>query len=157
MATTRYFGKEVEVRLGTATGKFNAAKLDNVDSIEWTKDPNVDQTPAGLGSSLMVNMQRIAKFSGSLSRWYNADVDVCCGDTAHEGTCGDEGTFAAVVGAYETGVLTPLYIEVTNTLTGDVVELQRCIGKYSQPISSPEGYIMEKWDFNAEDIDYTPP
>jgi hypothetical protein len=156
MATTRLFGKEVEVRMGTATSELTTcAAMSNVESIEWNKDPNIDSTPAGLGSNLMVNMQRIAKFSGSMSRWYNAD-DVCCGDTGHEGTCGDAGTFAAVVGAYETGILTPLYIEITNITTGEVIELQRCIGKYSQPISSPEGYIMEKWDFNFEDIDYTP-
>jgi hypothetical protein len=156
MATTRLFGKEVEVRIGTAAGVYCIAKMDNVESIEWNKDPNIDSTPAGLGSNLMVNKQRIAKFTGSLSRWYNED-DVCCGDTGHEGTCGDTGTFAAVVGAYETGELTLLYVQVTNLTTGEVVELQRCIGKYSQPISSPEGYIMETWDFNFEDIDYTPP
>lgn len=103
MATTRLFGKEVEVRLGTVTATYCVAKMDNVESIEWTKDPNIDTTPAGLGSNLNVNKQRIAKFTGSLSRWYNADADLCCGDTGHEGTCGDAGTFAAVVGAYDTG------------------------------------------------------
>jgi len=157
MTTERYFGKQVEVRLGTETGKFNAAKLDNVESIEWNKDPNIDTTPAGLGSDLNVNKSRIPKLTGSMSRWFNADTDVCCGDTGHTGTCGDVGTFAAVVGAYETGDLTPLYIQVTHLITGEVTELQRCIGKYSQPISSPEGYIMEKWDFSFEDIGYTSP
>jgi len=159
VTTTRFKGKKVDVYLGVEVSDLaDSTRMDNIESVEWKADPNFKSEPEGLGSDLKTIVQELPDFAGSLSRWANADTDVCSGDTGHIGTSEGSGTFAAVVGAYQNGLdVTPLHVKIVHKITGETWILNKCSGKYSTPISSPEGDIMEKWDFLYESITYTGP
>jgi hypothetical protein len=138
---TKLRGKDVEVRIATTENGLDSAEaLTNVESIEWNPDQNVDRAPAGLGSRLKEVSEGLIDYTGSMSRWH--DKTAVAGST----------DFATAVGAYQQGALTPLYVEVYNKVTGEKVRLKKCKGTYSRPVDSPEGYVMEAWDFSFEDI-----
>jgi hypothetical protein len=155
--STRYFGKNLQITLATtlALAQSNSGPvLSNVDSLEWISDPNTEVTAAGFGSNMNVIKQKIKSWTGTLERYYNTDSPTCCGSTGHTGTCGSAGTFAAVVGAFQAGDAVPLFVRVLNLITNETVILCGCIGKYDKPVTSVEGYIMEKWDFDFTSIYY---
>jgi len=137
----KYRGKDIEVRIATTEGGLaTATALTNAESAEWNPEQNVDWPPVGLGSRLSEGSEGVIKYTGSLSRWHDK--------TAVAGSA----DFATAVGAYQQGSLTPLYVEIYNKVTGEKVVLKKCRGSYSRPVDSPEGYVMESWDFGFEDI-----
>jgi len=137
----KYRGQDVEVRIATSeSGLDSASALTNVESVEWTPEQNVELAPVGIGSRLQETTEGLIEYTGSLSRWFDATAVAGASD------------FATAVGAYQQGALTPLYVEVKNKLTGEKVRFKKCKGTYTRPLDSPEGYIMESWDFSFEDV-----
>ena len=137
----KYKGKDAEVRMATSEGGLaSAPALANVESIEWNEEPNVDAAPVGLGSRLKDVGEGLIDYTGSMSRWHDKVAVAGSSD------------FATAVGAYQQGSMTPLYVQVKNKITAEVVVLKKCLGSYSRPVDSPEGYWMETWDFKFEDI-----
>jgi hypothetical protein len=137
----KYRGKDVEVRIAaTEDDLATATALTNVESVEWNPEQNVDRVAVGLGSRLKETSEGLIDYTGSLSRWHDK--------TAVAGSA----DFATAVGAYQQESLTPLYVEVYNKVTGEKVVLKECKGSYTRPVDSPEGYVMETWDFSFEDI-----
>ena len=141
---TKYDGDEVAVRIGTSAADAGTANaLTNVESISWDVDQGVDLVAVGVGSRLTEPHAKLIKYSGSLTRWY---------DEATLVVSGDAGQFAAAVDAYSTDNPTELFIRVTNKTTSKFVVLNNAIGKYSRTLDSPEGYVMETYDFNFTTI-----
>jgi len=137
----KHRGKDIEVRIATTEGGLaTASALTNVESAEWTTEQNVDRAPVGLGSRLKELSEGLIDYTGSISRWHDK--------TAVAGSA----DFATAVGAYQQGSLTPLYVEIYNKVTGEKVVLKKCKGAYPRPIDSPEGYVMESWNFSFEGI-----
>jgi hypothetical protein len=137
----KYKGKDTEVRMATTEGGLaSASALTNVESVEWNEEPNIDAAPVGLGSRLKDVSEGLIDYTGSISRWHDKVAAAGSSD------------FATAVGAYQQGSMTPLYVQVKNKITGELVVLKKCLGAYSRPVDSPEGYWMEAWDFKFEDI-----
>ena len=139
----KYSGDEVEVRIVTSDvdATYNAAAaVPQVSSAEWNTNQGIESVPVGLGSRLQTAEEKLIEYTGSIERWH--DETVIAGSS----------TFRQLVGAFQQGALTDLFIEVKNKTTGKKVRLKKCIGNYSAPGVSPDGYMMETFDFTFEDI-----
>ena len=50
-------------------------------------------------------------------------------------------------GRFTIGALTPLFIEIKNKTTGRKELLSNVLGSWAPDVKSPDGFIMETWDF----------
>ena len=133
----KYDGDEYNVQIGTSVSNVASAPiLTNLDSISWDEDPKEVAVPVGIGSQATEVHDKLCEYTGSLTR-YSDQVAMVSGGT---------GTFAKSVGAFS-NPKTPLYVLITNKTTSYTVLLSGCIGKYSQPLKSADGFMMETWDF----------
>jgi len=143
----KYDGDEVEVRIGTsASNVITATPLTNLESIKYDSDPSVVEVPVGIGSRATEVHEKLVKYSGTISRWHD-ETSVVSGGT---------GTLAKNVGAFSTTALTPLYVEIKNKTTSRKVTLNGCLGKYTEDLKSPDGFLMESWDFKFSTATETP-
>jgi len=143
LANVKYDGDEVEVRIGTSAENVGSAPaLTNLQSVQYDDGQTFDQVADGIGSRLTGVHEKLIKPKGSIKRWHD-EVPVVCGGT---------GTLEKNVGAFTTGALTPLYIEIKNKTTSKKVTLAKCMGPYSKNLDSPEGYVEETWDFFFESL-----
>jgi hypothetical protein len=137
----KYDADEVEVRIGTSAANVSTAPaLTNLESIKYDVEQGVVQVPSGIGLRGTEAHEKLIKGAGTITRWHD-EVAVVSGGT---------GTLAKNVGAFLTGVLTPLFIEIKNKTTSRKVTLSNCLGKYTEDIKSPDGFIMETWDFKFD-------
>jgi hypothetical protein len=144
---TKFTGEQAEVRMATAEADLaTAPALTNIQSIEWDVEQNIDRKPKGCGQGRGKDVtEGLIDLTGKISRWYDKVPVVPSPGTT---------TFASMVGAYQTGSLTKLYIQVTDVETDEVHLLSRVKGKYS--ISKPiDGYQEEAYDFSFEDLTHT--
>jgi hypothetical protein len=144
---TKYSGEQAEVRMAPAEADLaTAPAIGNLQSIEWDVEQNIDRKPKGLGQGRGKDVKEgLIDLTGKISKWYDKEPVV-----ASPGTT----TFATMVGAYQTGSLTALYIQVTDAETGEVHLLSGVKGKYS--ISKPiDGYQEEAYDFSFEELTHT--
>lgn len=139
----KYDGDEVEVRIGTSAENVGTAPvLTNLESIKYDSGQEFDQVAEGIGSRQTEVHEKLIKPKGSITRWHD-EAEVISGGT---------GTLEKNVGAFTTGALTPLYIEIKNKTTSKKVVLNGCMGPYSKSLDSPEGYVMETWDFGFNSL-----
>ena len=140
-------GYNSQVRIATTeNGLATAPVITNIQSIEWDVEQNIDAQPKGLGQGRGKDVtEGLIDVTGNITRWYDTVAVVPSPGTT---------TFASMVEAYQGGALTPLYIQVTDTDTGEVYVLKKVKGKYntSRPV---EGYKEETYDFNAEEVTKT--
>lgn len=138
----KYSGTEAEVRIAaTEVGLDTASPLTNVESIEWNTAQNVKPLPKGLGFRSQEIREGLAEITGTISRWHD--------ETAAAGYS----NFRTAVGAFQVSTtINYLFVEIKNKTTGKKVRLLNCKGDYSAPSLSTDGYMMEAWDFSAEDI-----
>jgi len=140
---TFYKGHEVEVRMsGTLTGIENTTPVTHVDHIEWHIGQGRTKAPEGQGSRLQRVKEGLLDYSGNLKRKYDKTLY----DTTK--------TFSELVGAFGVGALPPLYIHVKLITTGDVVILKGAKGDYD-PTIDVDGFYVESYDFDFEEISYT--
>ncbi|MGA8903694.1 MAG: hypothetical protein WB661_01655 [Candidatus Bathyarchaeia archaeon] len=133
----KYDGDEVEVRIGTSASNVSTAPaLTNLESISWNEDPKVVAVAVGIGSQATEVHDKLVEYAGTISRWHD-ELSVVSGGT---------GTLAKNVGAF-TNPKVPLWIEVKNKTTSRKVTLNNCLGKYTNDLKSPDGFLMEAWDF----------
>jgi hypothetical protein len=141
---TKYTGEQVEVRMATAEADLaTAPAVANIQSIEWDVEQNIDRKAKGCGKGRKKDVtEGLIDLTGKISKWYDKEPVVPSPGTT---------TFARMVGAYQTGSLTPLYVQVTDVETGEVNLLSGVKGKYhpSKPI---DGYQEETYDFSFEDL-----
>lgn len=127
----------------TENGLATAPVIANIQSIEWDVDQNIDAQPKGLGQGRGKDVtEGLIDVTGNITKWYdNASVVPSPGTT----------TFAAMVEAYQTGDMTPLYVQAKDTDTGEIYTLKKVKGKYntSRPV---DGYKEETYDFFAEEV-----
>jgi len=136
----KYKGHEVEVRIATTeAGLGSAPAIPYVSSVEWTPEQNVESTPKGLGSRLQEVKEGLIEYTGSLARDYD--------ETAVSGT----DIFAVAVGAYVTGAMTPLYMEIKLLTTGKKDILKKLKGVYTKSVDV-DGYVTESYDFSFEEV-----
>ena len=134
----KYDGDEVEVRIGTTSQNVSTAPaLTNLESISYKADQGVVEVAVGIGSRATEVHEKLVKYTGTITRWHD-EVAVVSGGT---------GTLESNVGAFTTSALTPLYVEVKNKTTSKKDTLAGCIGLYSKDLKSPDGFLMETWDF----------
>ncbi|MGA2971906.1 MAG: hypothetical protein ABSE39_04680 [Candidatus Bathyarchaeia archaeon] len=144
----KYDGDEVEVRIGTtALAAAAAAPVTNLESISFKVDQSVTEVAKGIGSRLTEVYEHLIKYTGALTRWNDEALTVS----------GGTGSLATDVGAFSGDVaLTPLYIQIKNKTTATVFLLSGCVGLYSEDLKSPDGFLMETWDFKFASITRTP-
>lgn len=136
----KYRGSEVEVRIATSEeGLGSAPAIPYVSSIEFSVEQNVESVPKGLGSRGKEVYEGLIAITGSIEREYD--------ETAVSGS----DTFDEVVGAFTTGSLTPLYIQIKNKATGRTVTIKKAKGQYSESVDV-DGYVTQTYDFEAEEI-----
>jgi hypothetical protein len=136
----KFRGHEVEVRIATSEeGLATAPAIPYISSVEWEVDQGIESTPKGIGHRTQEVHEGLIEITGSIERDYD--------ETAVAGS----DTFAQAVGAYETGQLTPLYIEIKNKTTGSKDVIKRARGTYSRSVDV-DGYVTETWDFTAEEV-----
>jgi hypothetical protein len=139
----KYSGDEVEVRIVTTDTDATyaaASPVPQVSSVEWHVKQGRKKDPVGLGSRLKTVEETLIDYTGSLERWHSEDI-----------IAGSQ-TFRQLVGAFQQSNLTPLFIEVKNKTTGKRVRLKKCKGDYDAPAVKPDGYMMDAYDFDFEDI-----
>jgi hypothetical protein len=138
----KYSGTEVEIRIAaTEVGLDTASPLTNIESIEWNVAQNVERLPKGLGFRSQEVREGLAEISGTISRWHD------------EIAVAGYSNFRTAVGAFQVDtVINYLFVEVKNKSTGKKVRFKNCKGDYSAPAVATDGYMMEQWDFSAEDI-----
>lgn len=143
----KYTGDNSQVRIATTEGGLASAPvIPNVQSIEWDVEQNIDGQPKGLGQGRLKDItEGLIDVTGSITRWYDTVAVVPSPGTT---------TFASMVGAYQTGALTEVYIQVKDTDTGEVYVLKKVKGRYntSRPV---DGYKEETYDFKAEEVTKT--
>ncbi len=143
----KYDADEVEVRIGTSVSNVvSAPALTNLESVKYDVDQSVVETPVGIGSRQTEVHEKLTKCAGTITRWHD-EVAVVSGGT---------GTLAKNVGAFTTGAMTPLFIEIKNKTTSRKVTLNNCLGKYTQDSKSPDGFMMETWDFKFNSLTESP-
>src|SRR3972149_11459340 len=139
----KYTGDNCQVRIATTEGGLASAPIiTNIQSIEWDVEQNIDAAPKGSGQGRLKDItEGLIDVSGSISRWYDTVAVVPSPGTT---------TFASMVEAYQTGALTALYIQVTDTDTSEIYTLKKVKGKYNatRPV---DGYKEESYDFKAEE------
>lgn len=134
----KYDADEVEVRIGTTANNVSTAPaLTNLESIKYDVDQSIVEAPVGIGSRQTEVHEKLVKCAGTITRWHDETVVVS----------GGTGTLAKNVGAFTTSALTPLFVEIKNKTTSRKVTLNNCMGKYTQDNKSPDGFMMETWDF----------
>jgi hypothetical protein len=134
----KYDGDEVEVRVGTsASNVATAPVLTNLESISYKVDQGVTEVAVGISSRGTEVHEKLVKCTGAISRWVD-ELAVVSGGT---------GTFSHNIGAFTIGALTPLFIEIKNKTTGRKELLSNCLGNYAPDLKSPDGFLMETWDF----------
>lgn len=133
----KYDGDEVEVSIGTSSSNVSTAPpITNLESITWNEDPSVVEVAVGIGSQETEVHDKLVKYAGTISRWHD-ELSVVSGGT---------GTLAKNVGAF-TNPKVPLWIQIKNKTTSRKVTLNNCLGKYTNDLKSPDGFLMESWDF----------
>lgn len=136
----KYRGSEVEVRIATSEeGLQTAPAIPYVTSVEFSVEQNVESTPKGLGYRTQEVREGLISITGSIEREYD--------ETAVSGN----DTFDKAVGAFESGSLTPLYIQIKNKTTNRTVTIKRARGEYSESVDV-DGYVTQTYDFEAEEI-----
>lgn len=145
----KYDGDEVEVRIGTtAVNVLVANPLTNLESISYKVDQSIAEVAKGIGSRLTEVYEHLIKYTGTITRWNDELATLVSGGT---------GTLAANVGAFSGDVaLTPLFVAIKNKTTSTVIMLCGCVGLYSEDLKSPDGFLMETWDFKFSSITKTP-
>ena len=143
----KYDGDEVEVRIGiSAVAAAAATPLTNLESISYKVDQGVTEVATGIGFRTTEVHEKLIKCTGTVTRWHD-EVAVVSGGT---------GTLESNVGAFTTVALTPLFVEVKNKTSGRKTLLTGCIGLYSKDLKSPDGFLMETWDFKFSTLSETP-
>jgi len=141
---TKYLGKDWELRLATSEGGLaSAPALSRWESINVKKGSGRKKDPVGLGSNLKEISPGLVDFSGTASGWYD------------ETAAGGSSDILTAFGMFDTSDATPLYLQLKNKKTGQIVTLKKCIGDPAVAIKSPEAYVMWSWDFDFEDISKT--
>jgi hypothetical protein len=145
----KYDGDEVEVRIGTtAVNVLTAPPLTNLESISYKGDQSVTEVAAGVGSRLTEVYEHLIKYTGMLTRWVDETATLVSGGT---------GSLATNVGAFSGDMpLTPLFVTIKNKTTSTVIMLCGCKGLYTEDLKSPDGFLMESWDFKFSSITRTP-
>ncbi len=139
----KYDGDEVEVRIGTTANNVSTAPaLTNLDSVMYKVDQSVTEVATGIGFRTTEVHEKLIKMTGAITRW-NDEVAVVSGVT---------GTLETNVGAFTTGALTPLFVEIKNKTTTKKITLTGCMGLFSKDLKSPGGFLMETWDFKFTSI-----
>jgi hypothetical protein len=134
----KYDGDEVEVRIGISAAAAAAAPvLSNLESISYKVDQGVTEVATGIGSRGTEVHEKLVKCTGAITRWVD-EAAVVSGAT---------GTLSHNVGAFTIGALTPLYIEIKNKTSGRKELLSNVLGNYAPDLKSPDGFLMETWDF----------
>lgn len=123
-----------------------APPLSNLESISYKVDQGVAEVATGIGFRTTEVHEKLIKYTGAITRWNNELSEVS----------GGTGSFAANAGAFTTGNLTPLFIEIKNKTTSTKITLCGCMGSYPEDLKSPEGYVMESWDFKFSSITKSP-
>ena len=142
----KYDGDEVEVRIGTSVSNVSTAPaLTNLESISWNEDPKVVAVAVGVGSQATEVHDKLVEYAGAISRWHD-ELSVVSGGT---------GTLASNVGAFVNPKV-PLWIEIKNKTTSRKVTLNNCLGKYTNDLKSPDGFLMEAWDFKFNSASESP-
>lgn len=130
----------MEVRIATSEeGLGTAPAIPYVTSVEFSVDQNVESTPKGLGFRMQEVHEGLISITGSIERYYD--------ETAVSGS----DTFDQLVGAYGTGSMTPLYIQIKNKTTNRAVIIKKAKGTYSESVDV-DGYVTQTYDFEAEEI-----
>lgn len=147
----KYDGDEVTVGIGIssadATSALTKCPLTNLESVTYKVDQSVAEVAKGIGSRLTEVYEHLIKYTGTITRWVD-EAAVVSGGT---------GSLAANVGAFSGDVpLTPLYVAIKNVTTSTVITLCGCLGLYSEDLKSPDGFLMETWDFKFSSIAKTP-
>ncbi len=143
----KYDGDEVEVRIGISAAAATAATpVTNLESITYKADQSATEVPVGIGSRATEVHEKLVKYTGAITRW-NDEVATVSGGT---------GSLATDVGAFTTAALTPLYVEIKNKTSATKIQLVGCIGLYSEDLKSPDGFLMETWDFKFSSITKSP-
>jgi phage-related protein len=148
----KYDGDEVVVGIGTsvanATSALTTAPITNLESITYKVDQSIAEVAKGIGSRLTEVYEHLIKYTGTITRWV---------DEVATSVSGGTGSLATNVGAFSGDVaLTPLYVAIKNKTTSSVIMLCGCIGLYSEDLKSPDGFLMETWDFKFSSITRTP-
>jgi hypothetical protein len=143
----KYTGDNSQIRMATTEGGLATAPvITNVQSVEWDVDPNIDAQPKGCGQGRGKDVtEGLIDVAGNITRWYDKVPVVPSPGTT---------TFAGMVQAYQTSAMTPLFVQVTDTDTGEVHVLKEVKGKYntSRPV---DGYKEETYDFVAAEVTET--
>lgn len=134
----KYDADEVEVRVGTSSSNVSTAvPLTNLESISYKVDQGVTEVPVGIGSRGTEVHEKLVKCSGAITRYVD-ELPLVSGGT---------GTLSHNTGAFTIGALTPLFIEIKNKTTGRKELLSNVLGSWAPDVKSPDGFIMETWDF----------
>ncbi len=137
----KYTGDEVEVRLAaTQAGLTSATPLTNVSGVEWKVAQGVVVLPVGLGSRSTEAQEKLITYSGLIERWHD------------ETPVAGYSNFRNAVQAFQTGIPNYLFVEIKNKTTGKKVQLSNCKGNYAGSKLTPDGFMMEAWDFFFETI-----
>ena len=138
---TKYTADECELRAATTElGLATAPALSGWEKVDVKVKQGRKKSPVGIGSRLQEVHETLIDYSGSISGWYQ--------EAALAGS-GDELT---AFGMFQTGDLTPLYIELKNKTTSSKIHLCKCKGDPAFSIASPEGFSTWAWDFDFESI-----
>jgi hypothetical protein len=137
-------GRNSEVRMATTEGALSSAPVvTNMQSIEWDEEPSIKADPKGMGFGRATEVSEgLLYYTGSMKKWYDKNPVVPSPGTT---------TFAEMVGAYQTGAMTKLYIQVNDLDTSEIHTLKSVLGKYhiSKPIDAEQ---TESYDFKFEEL-----
>jgi hypothetical protein len=143
----KYDGDEVEVRVGTSTSNVSTAPaLTNLESISYKVDQGVTEVATGIGFRTTEAHAKLLKYSGAITRWHDELNNVS----------GGTGTLSSMIGAFSLTKPSALVIEIKNKTTGRKETLSGVFGNYAKDLKSPEGFLMESWDFKFGLLAETP-
>jgi hypothetical protein len=138
---TKYTADQYELRVATSEAALASAPvLSGWQKLDTKVKHGRKKRPVGIGSDLQEVHKTLVDYSGSIS----ADLQ----ESALAGSS-DELT---ALGMFQTGTLTPLYIELKNKITGTKIHLCKCTGDPAVSIASPEAFVTWSWDFDFESI-----
>jgi len=140
----KYTADHYEIRLATTeAGLATAPALGSWESITFQTTHGRKKVPSGIGSRLQEVHETLLDYSGSVSGWYD--------ETAVAGSS----DVLAALQMYQQGAVSPIYLRLTNKISGKTITLKKLIGDPAVTIASPEDFVMWSWDFDYEDVAYT--
>lgn len=126
----------------TAAALTTNSPVGNIQSVTWKIDQGITQEPSGFSSRATVGKEGIIKITGTIKRDYDETVV-------------DTGTgyaFGQEVQAFQTLVLTALYLRVIINSSGLKYTFYPTKGTYTPNIGSVDGIAQEQYDFYSDAI-----